>query len=187
MKEKQSKLVHQGTAAPFERGFSTDHRKKIENEFSNSPIFEGKGSINSGQRNRSDEGSKAEFMSSGVVTDNYQTNLTPRTNAKLGEGLDMKKVNMLMETEEIIDSGSGCVSIYTNTFVEEEREDQLRAPLAEIIEEDELRNINEDIGKTSLRIKPQKNERRYSRISFGKQKTLSKVVGVNVRFGITME
>lgn len=61
---------------------------------------EQKGKAEIVQEKRNTNSQKKETKAPTVTTDSYQTNLTPRTNAKLFEGLDMKKINMLMDSHE---------------------------------------------------------------------------------------
>jgi hypothetical protein len=56
----------------------------------------------------------------------------------------------------------------------------------EFVGEDEFSELNDDYKKISLRNKNQQDQRRFSRIVIGSEKSLSKTSGFKIKWGINL-
>lgn len=57
----------------------------------------------------------------------------------------------------------------------------------EYVDEEEFLNKDMDTKKTTFRVKTKAKERRYSRIQMGREKSVAKSQGLNIKWGINLE
>jgi hypothetical protein len=56
----------------------------------------------------------------------------------------------------------------------------------EFVEEDEMKNQEMNFNKVSIRTPGQENQRRYSRIVLGSEKSISKENGFKIKWGVNI-
>jgi hypothetical protein len=78
-------------------------------------------------------------------------------------------------------------SIETGDGKESEKSSDSMSELGEYVEEDELIHKDVDPKKTTFRLKVRNKERRYSRLKTGKEESVSRGMGLVVKWGINME
>lgn len=83
-------------------------------------------------------------------------------------------------------SGETLLIIYNLMYIENYNNFSIGSIMDEFIEDEEIEHRTLDDKKTSFRIKSKKEERRFSRIQMGKEKSASKLDGLKVKWGINM-